>query len=71
MIFFNSGRRQQEALSEFLEVDRENINRRQRIILIAEGYDYALLVAAEWLCEKYGVDITCCRIAVAKDASTI
>jgi len=61
---------QQEALSEFLEVDREDINRQQRIILIAEGYDYALLVAAEWLSEKYGVDITCCRIAVAKDAAT-
>src|SRR6056297_383218 len=34
---------QQEALAEFLEVDREGINRQQRIILIAEGYDYALL----------------------------
>lgn len=61
---------QQEALSEFLEVDREDINRKQRIILIAEGYDYALLIAAEWLSEQYGVDITCCRIAVAKDSAT-
>lgn len=61
---------QQEALSEFLEVDREDINRQQRIILIAEGYDYALLIGAEWLSEHYGVDITCCRIAVAKDSAT-
>ena len=57
----------QEALSEFLEVDREEINRRQRIILLAEAYDYSLLVAAKWLSEQYGVDLTCCRLAVAKD----
>lgn len=61
---------QQEALLEFLEVDRDDINREQRIVLIAEAYDYALLIGAEWLNEKFGVDITCCRIAVAKDGST-
>jgi len=59
-----------ERLSDFLEVDREDINRQQRIILVAEAYDYALLIGAEWLSEQYGVDITCCRIAVAKDSAT-
>ncbi len=61
---------QQEALTEFLEVDREDINRQQRIILIAEAYDYALLIGTEWLSEQFGVDITCCRIAVATDSAT-
>lgn len=61
---------QQEALSDFLEVDRGDINRQQRIILIAEAYDYALLIGAEWLSEQYGVDIICCRIALATDAAT-
>ena len=61
---------QQESLLDFLEVDRENINRQQRIILVAEAYDYALLIGAEWLSEQYGLDITCCRIAVAKDSAT-
>lgn len=61
---------QQETLLDFLEVDREEINRQQRIILVAEAYDYALLIGAEWLSEQYGVDITCCRIAVAKDSAT-
>jgi hypothetical protein len=61
---------QQEALGDFLEVDRDQINRQQRVILIAETYDYGLLVATEWLSEKYGVDIVCCRIAVATDPET-
>ena len=61
---------QQETLLDFLEVDPENINRQQRIILVAEAYDYALLIGAEWLSEQYGLDITCCRIAVAKDSAT-
>ncbi|MCH7726595.1 MAG: hypothetical protein IH991_08975 [Planctomycetes bacterium] len=30
---------QQDALLDFLEVDREDINRQQRIILVAEAYD--------------------------------
>jgi hypothetical protein len=61
---------QQEALGDFLEVERDQINRQQRVILIAETYDYGLLVATEWLSEKYGVDIICCRIAVATDPET-
>ncbi|NKC16265.1 MAG: hypothetical protein GKR94_29895 [Gammaproteobacteria bacterium] len=61
----------QDALIDFLEeVDVEKINRSQRIILVAEAFDYALLIGAEWLSDNYGVDVMCCRIAVAKDAAT-
>ena len=60
----------QEALADFLDVDTDDINRQQRIILVAEAYDFALLTGTEWLCEKYGVGITCCRISLAKDLST-
>jgi len=59
----------QEKLTDFLEVEREEINRYQRIILIAEAFDYSVLVGAEWLTEKFGVDILCCRLSVAKDAA--
>jgi len=61
---------QQDALTDFLDVDKDDINRQQRIILVAEAYDYALLIGAEWLSEQYAVDIICCRIAVAKDSET-
>lgn len=60
----------QDALSDFLDVDTDDINREQRIILVAEAYDFALLTGTEWLCEQYGVGITCCRISLAKDQST-
>jgi len=59
-----------EDLGEFLEVEQDDINRRQRIILIAEAFDYSVLVSAEWLSENYGVDITCCRLTVATDEVT-
>lgn len=58
-----------EELSNFLEVDIDDINRQQRIILVAEAFDYALLVSAEWLTENYGVNITCCRISMATDTT--
>ncbi|QDV75705.1 hypothetical protein [Botrimarina mediterranea] len=61
---------QQEALAEFLDVEVSLLNRSQRIMLIAEGYDYALLVATEWLNEQFGVPITCCRVGMATDAAS-
>jgi hypothetical protein len=39
-------------------------------VLIAEQYDYSVLVSAEWLSEKCNVDIMCCRIALAEDNAT-
>lgn len=57
-----------EKLLDFLEVEKEEINRHQRIILIAEAFDFSVLVGAEWLNEQVGVDIICCRLSLAKDA---
>jgi hypothetical protein len=59
----------QDKLMDFLEVEKEEINRHQRIILIAEAFDYSVLVGAEWLSEKFGVDILCCRLSLAKDCT--
>lgn len=65
--FSRIGPELQEKLTDFLEVENEQINIRQRIILVAEAYDYSVLVGAEWLTEKFGVDILCCRLSLAND----
>lgn len=59
---------QQDELSNFLHEDFDQINSSQRVILVAEGFDYALLVGAQWLCESYRVDISCCRISMATES---
>lgn len=59
-----------EMLTDFLEVDLEDVNRAQRIVLIAEAFDYALLIGTEWVSNNYGVDVMCCRISVAKDTAS-
>lgn len=61
---------QWESFSDFLEVDTQEINRRQRLLLVAEGYDYALLAGAEWLSEQFGVDVRCAAVALASDPTT-
>lgn len=55
---------------EFIGMERDAMNREQRIILMAEAYDFEVLVAAEWLHENYGVDILCCRLSMAVDPGT-
>lgn len=57
-----------EKLSDFIEP--EWINREQRVLLVAESYDYEVLAGAEWLHDKYEVDILCCRISLATDAKS-
>ena len=59
----------QDKLTDFLVVEKEEINLRQRIVLVAEAFDYSVLIGAEWLNEKYDVDIICCRISLARDAA--
>lgn len=56
-----------EELEDALDAYLENVNQRQRIILIAEDFDFEVLITAEWLVERYGVDIQCHRLAIARD----
>jgi hypothetical protein len=56
-----------DELEQILEdSDIEAVNRNQRILLLAEAFDYEVLVTAEWLIERYELDIRCYRVALAK-----
>src|SRR5262249_30715676 len=41
----------EEELDDFVEGGAAAINQSQRIVLIAEGFDYSVLITAEWLSE--------------------
>lgn len=55
----------EEEIEQFLLQDVANLNDSQRIILIAEDFEYEVLVTAEWLSEIYEVDIRCYRLALS------
>jgi hypothetical protein len=60
-----------QAIEEFLdEGTTECLNRTQRVVLCAEEFDYALLMSAKWLSEKYKVGVRCYRLALAADQQT-
>ncbi|MBM4049866.1 MAG: hypothetical protein FJ279_32625 [Planctomycetes bacterium] len=54
-------------LVDFLDVESEAINREQRLLLVAESYDLEVLMAAQWLSEHYGLNVSCIRVALARD----
>jgi hypothetical protein len=58
-----------EDIEEFLNVDVETLNVSQRVLLLAENFDYEVLVTAEWLSEKFEMDIRCYRIGLSSDGT--
>ena len=56
-----------EQIEEFLDEGVESLNESQRVILIAEGFEYEVLVTAEWLGEAYSMDIRCYRVKISAD----
>ena len=57
----------QEEIEQFLREGIAELNESQRVVLIAEAFDYEVLVTAKWLAENYGVDIRCYRLVMAAD----
>jgi hypothetical protein len=47
--------------------DGARINGAQRIVLVADAFEYEVLTTAEWLLGKYDLDILCIRLQVARD----
>ena len=58
-----------DDIEQFLNVDIETLNTSQRVLLLAENFDYEVLVTAEWLSEKFAMDIRCYRIGVSSDGA--
>jgi hypothetical protein len=56
-------------IEEHTGLDIANINQEQRLMLIAEHFDPALLIATEWLHEKFSVDIRCYRLQLSQENS--
>lgn len=54
----------EKQIESFVEDEPDVINLDQRIILLAEDFDFQTLVTAKWLHEKHEVDISCYRLVV-------
>lgn len=59
----------EEEIDEFLDEGSSTLNASQRVILIAEEYDFEVLATAKWLSERYEVSIACWRAELASDQS--
>jgi PAS domain S-box-containing protein len=57
------------ALGQFLQTDHSAINQKQRVIFIAETYDFEALTATTWLASR-GIDIFCVRVSRANGFQT-
>jgi hypothetical protein len=56
------------AIEDHIGSEISSINHAQRILLIAEDFDPALLIAAEWLHESFNVDIRCYRLQLSQES---
>ncbi len=57
------------ALEQFLAADSKSVNQKQRVIFIAETYDFEALTATTWLASR-GIDIFCVRVSRANGFQT-
>lgn len=56
----------EDALTEFLDADPSEVNRHQRVVLLAEGFEPEVLATAQWLGEDHAVDIRLYRMQLAQ-----
>ena len=55
------------AIEDHIGSDISSINKAQRILLIAEDFDPALLIAVEWLHENHDLDVRCYRLQLSQE----
>lgn len=46
-------------LRAFLQIPDEQVNRAQRVVLVAHSHDFAVFSAAQWLAQQHGIEIQC------------
>ena len=61
------GEQRAAELAEFLTIEIDQINQRQRIIVLSEHYAPETLASSEWLGRNQGVDISCLHLAMYRD----
>jgi len=57
-----------QELRAYLAENYRDLNKQQRVILIAENFSQELLGTASWLSGSYGVDIACVEVTLAYDS---
>lgn len=59
-----------KELRTYVAENYRNLNKRQRVILLAESFSQDLLGTAAWLSGSYGVDLVCVEVTLAYDSTT-
>jgi hypothetical protein len=57
-----------QELRGYLGENYRDLNKQQRVLLIAENFSQELLGTATWLASSYGVDISCVEVTLAYDS---
>ncbi len=57
-----------QELRSYVAENYRDLNKQQRVILIAESFSQELLGTASWLAGSYGVDIACVEVTLAYDS---
>ncbi len=57
--FLYPGSRPAAERRAFLRVSDDQVNRRQRVVLVAHSHDFAVYTAAQWLAQRHGIEIWC------------
>lgn len=59
----------EQQIEEFLDEEVTSLNETQRVILIAEGFEYEVLVTTDRLAERYSVDGHCHLLSLSVDGT--
>ncbi|MDA1235238.1 MAG: hypothetical protein O3A53_10595, partial [Acidobacteria bacterium] len=62
------GPTESQNLRAYLAENYRDLNKQQRVLLIAESFSQELLGTASWLSGSYGVDIACVEVTLAYDS---